>query len=501
MAQSPPFKLDQVLDIRGSSAQSSSRTLTDETSGLGEPVAGQTGGTASVTTFALGVSTITGLMGMTANSVGRFLSVSGAASASNNGTFRIITLVSGTSVTISNSTGVAPDVNNGALVWIERRPYSLNDDLDFERTDRTAIKGVAYDAAIPVYQRPTAIGTNVPANLSNVAGKTTDAQGFFINRKFAAAPVAAPNAFITITSVGNLRHSDATNKTGIPCFDTAPYTGDFATDYVEVLRPSDGTELVVQSGPHAGEKIFGVTRAGGSTSPNSVEVAFYSVPFGGDVSTSATAYTWEAGQPTSIDLFYGYFARLDQMSENSLRTIMSLGVEESGDLRQDITDIQSTIGTNDGDTSLAGHLTNTGANYSFFNLPDATPSAVEALNTLNSQIGNRTYTDGILTSGQTLVASLTDVAHAALLDDEPGSVGTTYAITRSGNYVTREKWTNTGNSFAIKQIDYAYSGNRIVSEVRKVFSSLDGTTVIAQKTIIYTYVGNTVVGDTATRDV
>ena len=57
-------------------------------------------------------------------------------------------------------------------VWTERNPYSLQDDLNYERTDRAAIKGVGYDAPIPTYQRPTAVGTNVPANLSNIATKT-----------------------------------------------------------------------------------------------------------------------------------------------------------------------------------------------------------------------------------------------------------------------------------------------------------------------------------------
>lgn len=404
--------LDQILDIQGSPAQSSTRTLTDETGGLGEPIAGQTGAAANVTSFSLGVSTITGLTGMTANSVGNFLTVSGAASPGNNGTFLIITFVSASSVTISNPTGVAPDANNGSIVWTERRAYCLNDDLDFERTDRAAIKGVAYDAAIPTYQRPTAVGTNVFANLSNIAGKTTDARGFIINRKFAAAAVAATNTFITISSPGNLRHSDAVNQTGIPVFDAAPYTGSFIDCYTAIQNPADGTELIVQAGLHAGEKIYGVTNGGASVSPNSVEVVFYSVPLGGDITTQSTAYTWEAAQPVSIDLFYGFFQRLDQLADSAFRTMSTLGIEESGDLRQDINDIQSTIGMNDGDTSLAGHLTNTGANYIFFNLPDVTPSVVEALNTLNGQVGDRTYSGGILTSGQTIVASLQALSNA-----------------------------------------------------------------------------------------
>lgn len=403
--------LDQILDIQGSFSQSSTRLLTDETAGFGAPLAGQTGAVANITVFAAGVSTLTGLTGMTANSVGNFLSVSGAASAGNNGTFLIISFISATSVTISNAAGVAPDANNGAITWTERRAYCLNDDLDFERTDRAAIKGVAYDAAIPTYQRPTAIGTNVPANLANIAGKTTDARGFIFNRKFSAATVAATNTLITITSAGNLEHADAVDKTGVPCFDVAPYTGDYLACYVEILNIADGTQFVVLAGPQAGEKIYGITRNGASTSPNSVEVKFYSVPFGGDVTTQSTAYTWEAGLPVSIDLFYGFFQRLDQVNEYAFRTIQSLGVEESGGLRQDIDDIQTVIGMADGDTFLTG-LTNTGNFYAFVDLPDGTPSVTEALNTLNAQIGDRNYTGPYLVDGQTITASLQALSNA-----------------------------------------------------------------------------------------
>lgn len=402
--------LDQILDIQGSFSQSSTKTLTDETAGYGQALTGQTGAAASIDAFASGVATIGGLTGMTANSVGNFLTLSGAATGGNNGTFLIITFNSATSVDVSNPTGASPDANDGAIVWTERRAYCLNDDLDFERTDRAAIKGVAYDAAIPVYQRPTAIGTNVPANLSNIAGKTTDAKGFLTTRKFNNATVAATDTFITVTSVGNLKHADAVDKTGVPCFDAAPYVGDYSSCYVEILR-QDGTQITVQAGPQAGQKVYGVTNNGASTSPNSVEIVFYSVAYGGDIVSGSTAYTWEAGQPTSIDLFYAYFQRLDLMDENALRTISSLGIEESGDLRQDITNLWAVVGVTDGDTFLTG-LTNTGNFYPFVNLPDASPSVTEALNTLNAQIGDRNYTGPYLTDGQTITASLQALSNA-----------------------------------------------------------------------------------------
>lgn len=401
--------LDQILDIQGSFSQSSTRTLTDETSGFGAPLAGQTGAVANITTFSLGVSTITGLTGMTANSVGNFLTVSGAASAGNNGTFLIINFISATSVDISNAAGVAPDANNGAITWTERRAYCLNDDLDFERTDRAAIKGVGYDQPIPTYFRPTATATPIAKNLTNLI--SLDSKLLNTNRIFYSQAVAATDTLVTLSSAGNLKHASTTDLSGVPCFDVAPYVGDFTSCYVFITDTAQNDQIVVQAGIHKGELIFGVTNNGASTSPNSVEVVFYSVPIGGDPVSGSTLYTWETGQPTTINLTYGFGQRADTLNVNALRTTQGLNVVSDGDLRQDINDIQTTIGMADGDTFLTG-LTNTGNFFPFVNLPDATPSVTEALNTLNAQIGNRDYTGPYLTDGQTITASLQALSNA-----------------------------------------------------------------------------------------
>jgi hypothetical protein len=397
--------LDQILDIQGSSFHSATKTLSDEVSGFGQALTGQTGSGATIDSNGP-VVTVGGLTGMTANSVGNFLTLADAATSANNGTFLIIAVAGPTEVSISNAAGVSGDSD---VTWTERAAYSLNDDLNFQRTDRANIKGVAFDAAIPTYERPTAVGTPVPANLANIAGYTTDAQGFIINRKYNNVTVASTNTKVTLEGVGNFKHADAVDKTGVPVFDAPPYAGDFGACYVEVLR-NDGTQLTVQgAGAHAGEKIFGVTNAGDTDSPDAVEVLFYSVPLGGDVSGDATPYTWEASQPTTVDLFYGYFSRLDQLSESALRTISSLGVEESGSLRQDVVDLWSAVGVTDGDTSLT--LANTGNNFPFVELP-VSPTVTAALDTLNAQIGDRTYTGSYLTSGETVAASLQALSSA-----------------------------------------------------------------------------------------
>lgn len=522
--------LDQILDIQGSFSTNSARTLTDESGGLGEPLTGQTGAAASVSAFAGGVATITGLTGMTADSVGNFLTLSGAASGGNNGTFLIITFTSATEVDVANAAGVAADANNGSISWTERRAYCLNDDMDFQRTDRAAIKGVAFDAAIPVYQRPTAVGTDVDANLSNIAGNTLDAKALVVNRKFENASVASGNTLITITDTANLPHADATDTTGVPVFDGAD-AGNHDATYVDIINPttglgllasgqatgsidvdSVGTAVVVldtetftlddgvnpavifefddnatftnvqvdisaaadeddvrdaiiaavnnqrnlgnltifaesggagivnltndvpgvagnvtitetvasanfvvsgMSGGTAlgGYRIFGRTNAGGATEPNQVEIEFRAVPLGDPISTSV-AYTWEGSQPTTVDLFYPFRQRMDLMSETALRTTLVNGIISDTAITQDITDLQNVIGVGDGDSDLAGLLTNLTDFYIFSDLPDSTPSVVEALNTINTQVGDRDYTGPYLTDGQTITASLQALSDA-----------------------------------------------------------------------------------------
>lgn len=75
------------------------------------------GAAASVTAAGAGLSTLAGLAGITSDMVGLLLVMSGSASASNDGKFRIAAYIDATSVQIENAAAVAPDANNGALVW------------------------------------------------------------------------------------------------------------------------------------------------------------------------------------------------------------------------------------------------------------------------------------------------------------------------------------------------------------------------------------------------
>jgi hypothetical protein len=401
--------LDQELDIKGSERQEDVRVLSDEFNQLGHVVANHSGAGANLVAGApAGQMRVTGLTGMSADDLTNFLQISNALTGSNNGVFLIVTVNSAVSVDVLNPAASVPDGNNGTILWTERQPYALEDDLNFERSDRKAIKGTVnfYDG-LPTYQRTTAMGTNITASLSSIAGHTTDAMSLNRNLQMVVSGALSGTAQFLVVSAGNLKHSDLVDKTGVPIFDSAQNTfnGDYMSCYVEINDPANDNELTVQSGPQAGQKIFGLTVTGSSVSPNSVVVKWYSVPHGGDISTQSTAYSWENGQPLTASIYMGYNQRLDQLDINALRSQLSLGITSDADLRQDVNDLQRVIGSLDGAVSLAGLLTNTSPNY-IFSVLSATPSVVQALNALNSGSGDRTYTGPYLTSGQTLAQSI-----------------------------------------------------------------------------------------------
>lgn len=511
-----PNALDQQLDIKGSINVSNTRTLTDESSSFGTT---STSGTGDSIGGAAPSMTLTDAgAAFTASDVGRYITIVGATTGANNGSFLISAFTSGTVITFQNAAGVAEAFTGTYTV---RDPYSLEDDINFTRTDRKLIKGTAgHTDAIPTYQRPTAVGTNVDANLTNIASKTTDAKAFVTTRKFSAQAVANGNTSVTVSSAGNLPWADAVDRTGVPVFDGAD-AGDHEATYVDLINPTTGqavtvdgrstgritavagaslvdaetfvlndgvnaavtfefddnasvvqtatlravvfaggdtaatvaatiiaainaapalninassgggaivellnttagtagnqtiTETVVAAGfvvvgmsggtADSGFRIYARSLSGAATDGDSFEAHFRKVANGATLSGSA-AYTWEKLLPTSVDVYYPFRSRLDLLNENAFRTTLVNGIVGDAGVAQDISDIRSVLGVADGDEFLEG-LTNT-SNFFVFSTLDVNPSVTEAINSLNTQIGNRDYTGAILTDGQTITASL-----------------------------------------------------------------------------------------------
>jgi hypothetical protein len=83
--------------------------------------AGSSGAVASIVTGApAGQMRVQGLTGMASADVGRYLTISGADSAGNNGRFEITAVNSATEVDVVNASAVMPDANNGSISWVVR---------------------------------------------------------------------------------------------------------------------------------------------------------------------------------------------------------------------------------------------------------------------------------------------------------------------------------------------------------------------------------------------
>lgn len=145
----------------------------------------------------------------------------------------------------------------------------------------------------------------------------TDKWTTTIRTKYNVA-VTDGSTIITITDPGNLPHSNASNVTGVPV------NLAYEANYVEIMDRTTGGPLLVQAGVHAGERVYGRTRVGGSTSPNSVEIELVSRPLGTspEETGTVTPYTWETGLAgNAVNLFYGFRQSLDQLDDTAFRRV------------------------------------------------------------------------------------------------------------------------------------------------------------------------------------
>lgn len=156
--------LSQLLDIQGSINVDNAKTLADENLSKGSQVSTGTGDSFAV---AAGVVTLTDAgAAWTSADIGRFITIAGSTSPANDGTFLIEAVPTGTTLKYTNAGGVT-EAYTGA--WTINEPYSLEDDLNYERTDRKLIKGtVSHTSDVPSMVRPSAIGVSVPRNLTNI---------------------------------------------------------------------------------------------------------------------------------------------------------------------------------------------------------------------------------------------------------------------------------------------------------------------------------------------
>ena len=316
--------LDPSLDISGSLIQKDDLVQGEEALKLGSRITGQFGANASIA-HSVGITTVSGLSGITANSVGRYLTLSGANTGANNGNFLIQSINSPNSVNIKNPNGVS-DSNNGNISWVERNVYSLQDDLNYERTDRSEIKGVDYSDPVPTYYKANNSVTAAKASLANIAGNTTDAKAVIVNKKYQNAPVVNGASYMLLTgSPGDFPYATTINKLGLPIYDGSD-GGNVEACYCEIIYPATGQELKVLNGINAGKRIFGLSREGSTgIDGESFEIELRCVNPGQSLYDSVS-YIWEVGLPNIVNVFFPFRQSLSVIDENALRSTLVEGL-------------------------------------------------------------------------------------------------------------------------------------------------------------------------------
>lgn len=147
-----------------------------------------------------------------------------------------------------------------------------------------------------------------------------------VDKRIDNVSVTSGSLFVVASNPGNLPYAGATNRTGVPVFDGAD-VGNFEACFVGIINNATGTELSVLTGPNTGDRVFGLAYS--DIAGDSIKVYFYSVAPGALLSSSS-AYTWEVGQPSVIDLYHGYRQRQDQLDDTVIRFLYANGVLTSG---------------------------------------------------------------------------------------------------------------------------------------------------------------------------
>jgi hypothetical protein len=216
-----------------------------------------TGAVASIASLASGVVTLTGGTGFTTGSVNRMVTITGAATPANNGTFPITEFVSATSIKYSNPNAVAPDANNGAITWVEK-PAKISFIIN--------APGFTTGGGVTV--------TAVSAGFATLAGApaATFAATDVGKRIRMSGGIAANNgdftivAFISATSVqiANVNAAvDATAQTFQGVVEVGPSWYDQATLLVSAAAPAIGSPYTVVSLATVPQRSWGAGKPNG----------------------------------------------------------------------------------------------------------------------------------------------------------------------------------------------------------------------------------------------
>jgi hypothetical protein len=268
----------------------------------------------------------------------------------NSNIYKIIAYINPTTVQIDASLSLSN------VAYQEYAPYTLEDDLNYNRTDRANIKGNSYSSAIPTYKRPTDTTSNINTNLSNIAGKTTDAKTILDTIKYSLYLGTVSSFSIPVTKIAN-----STDITGVPVFDGYD-AGNIIATFVE-LYDSSWSSLKSSDGYF----VFGRTKT--SLTPNNVDVEIRKF----DGINHNISYPHTIEQAVNANIYYPYRERLDLLDEDFLRKrfINCLSSGSSGTANHETLDTLVHDIAEDGYTEVT-YLGNQISSYIFWTSPAKT---------------------------------------------------------------------------------------------------------------------------------
>lgn len=330
----------------------------------------------------------------TAQSVGDFIRIP---SGSNAGTFKITAFVDANNVTCAS----ASFTDESSIGFEIRQWQNLEDDLNYSRAQFREILGSSVSNwfdPIPTYTNPKDTATPKRADLTNIAGKTTDAILRLYPKEAAGQSVSVGNTEITIADT--TRYTDTVNKTGLPVSDAGEFDETkYSANWVEIIDPQTGGPIKDATDT----VIFGRLIKGVETT--NVKIKFFK---GDPLSGAAAAFTWTAAEPATIDVVYAErFTEFD-LPEDIGRKRFRVGLEADAELVNDLTRIKGFAGSDEDD------IRPTWSNVTAFHPLDADPDNLETgINDINDAIGDRQYTDNaniVITDGETITQSLEKLA-------------------------------------------------------------------------------------------
>lgn len=317
----------------------------------------------------------------------------------------------------------------------------LEHDLNVLRTLIKQIKGTSdWFSEIPTYTDPKATDTDKDANLTELSGNTLDASTIILavaedNSGAGYSLTPGDEGFLFTTT---LDYATPINTIGLPIFKSTTNSGTYNDEGgldrvvgIDVIDVDTGGEFKDTNGNIVYAKFHDGADYGGTGDGTDVYVKFY---------TEEGEYTTTSGDPSDVMIVYPYRKTLADMSEHEWKRTDFISSWEGDEvIVSDIVDLYSYTGAAD-NVANPTWTTISGAPI----LDDSVNSLKDALDFINDELGDRTFTEqNYITSGDTITDILDDLdANMNLVSQTvAGGVEDKYVVTVDQDYAAGSSYT------------------------------------------------------------